>query len=75
MKKLFVILLFSFLLGVDKLDAQCTMCKTTAENSVKGENTAGKGLNDGIVFLMIIPYLSAGVIGLIWYRSYKAKQG
>ena len=51
--------------------AQCAMCSLTAENSTKGDNSQGKGLNDGIIFLLAIPYLIAIGMGILWYKKYK----
>jgi len=53
--------------------SQCTMCKTSAENSVRGEQKTGLGLNDGIALLVSIPYAAVGLLGFIRYRSYKNK--
>jgi len=47
------------------------MCTLTAENATKDGNTQGKGLNDGILFLLAIPYLIAGGIGYLWYKKYR----
>ncbi len=54
--------------------AQCAMCSLNAENSVKNGNTQGKGLNDGILFLLAIPYLIAVGIGVLWYTKYRKPQ-
>jgi len=51
--------------------AQCSMCTLNAENATQGENAMGKGLNDGILFLLAIPYLAAAGIGLLWYTKYR----
>ncbi|MHB8261185.1 MAG: hypothetical protein ACYDCN_11430 [Bacteroidia bacterium] len=43
--------------------AQCAMCKAAAESDLKNNpNSVAKGLNTGILFLMVIPYLIVGVI-------------
>lgn len=51
--------------------AQCAMCSLNAENSTANGNTQGKGLNDGILFLLAIPYLIAIGIGILWYKKYR----
>ena len=38
---------------------QCSMCKATAEN---GSEELAEGLNSGILYLMILPYVLAGGI-------------
>lgn len=61
------------LLIVIKLSAysQCAMCKAVAEQS---GTTAAKGINSGIIYLMIVPYVligTAGIVGYFVYRHYK----
>lgn len=52
---LFVIILF--LLPHMDIEAQCAMCRTTAESDLKNGGVVGKGLNNAILYLMAIPYL------------------
>ena len=49
--------------------AQCSMCKAVAESANGGG--FGPGLNYGILYLMISPYL---IIGGIAYRLYRARK-
>ena len=51
--------------------AQCAMCTLNAENGVKDGNTIANGLNDGIIFLLAIPYLVAIGVGILWYKKYR----
>ncbi|MBB2146662.1 hypothetical protein GM921_14255 [Pedobacter sp. LMG 31464] len=68
---LFIILLsFSFSPAVK---AQCSMCTINAEQSTKNGNTQGKGLNSGIIYLLVIPYILMTGIGVLWYRNYRKK--
>lgn len=53
--------------------AQCSMCSVNAEMSVKNGNTQGKGLNTGIIYLLVIPYLLITAVGILWYRNYRKK--
>jgi hypothetical protein len=51
--------------------AQCAMCRaalTGDENKVKAA-----AVNDGIVYLMIIPYVLVGALGYYIYRMRKKK--
>lgn len=53
--------------------AQCAMCRATIENNVSnGEIGIGAGLNFGILYLFVTPYLLIGVVGYLWYRNSKA---
>ncbi|MBD1420013.1 hypothetical protein H8B21_00385 [Sphingobacterium chuzhouense] len=69
----FVILAVAMLsiLCYTDVSAQCAMCSLNAENSAANGNTQGKGLNDGILFLLAIPYLIAIGIGILWYKKYR----
>lgn len=49
------------------------MCTINAEQGTKNGNTQGKGLNNGIIYLLAIPYLLITGIGLLWYRNYRKK--
>lgn len=51
--------------------AQCSMCRAVLESEA-GQKTA-EGVNDGIVYLMAIPYILVGGLAIIIYRAYKAK--
>lgn len=55
--------------------AQCAMCRASVENNVaNGETSIGAGLNAGILYLFVMPYLMAMVIGFFWYRAAKKKK-
>lgn len=49
--------------------AQCAMCRAVLESEV-GQETA-KGVNNGIVYLMIIPYILIGGLAFFLYRFLK----
>ena len=70
MKKLIIILIL-FLIVVLPIEAQCAMCRAVLE-SEEGQNIA-KGINNGIVYLMIIPYILIGSLGFFVYRKLKNK--
>ncbi len=38
-------------------EAQCAMCKASVESSINDPSFVAKGINKGIVYLMIVPYL------------------
>ncbi|MCU0401180.1 MAG: hypothetical protein MUE75_09265 [Algoriphagus sp.] len=55
--------------------AQCAMCRASVENNVSnGDTSIGAGLNNGILYLFVMPYLMAAVIGFLWYRTAKKKK-
>lgn len=55
--------------------AQCAMCRASVENNVSnGDTSIGAGLNSGILYLFVMPYLLAAVIAYLWYKSAKRKK-
>lgn len=51
--------------------AQCAMCRASLES--EGNSTKLEAVNDGIVYLMVIPYVLVGVVGYLIYRMYSKK--
>lgn len=55
--------------------AQCAMCRVTIENNVSnGDTTIGAGLNLGILYLFVTPYILLTVLAVLWYRHSKKKK-
>jgi len=67
MKKRTLLITFS-VLSFLKSNAQCAMCRAVLE-SEEGQATA-EGVNDGIMYLMAIPYILVGGLGYYIYRKY-----
>lgn len=55
-------------------NAQCPMCKMSAESNLKNGGSAGKGLNAGILYMLALPYTLVGTIGYIWWRNNRRKE-
>jgi heme/copper-type cytochrome/quinol oxidase subunit 2 len=68
--KFFLLLIVYCLMPVASF-AQCAMCRAALESS--GNKTKVEAVNDGIVFLMAIPYILVAGIGLVVYRMYSRK--
>jgi hypothetical protein len=66
MKKTILLTLALFILGSVDAEAQCAMCRAVLE-SEEGQQTA-KGINNGIVYLMAIPYVLVGAVGIAVFR-------
>jgi hypothetical protein len=64
-------LLFSLLFLIISIsaNAQCAMCRASLTS--EGNATKAQAVNDGIVYLMIIPYLLVAGIGYAIYRMKK----
>ena len=50
------------------IDAQCAMCKAVVEN---GDVTMAEGVNSGITYLMVFPYI---LVGVLLYTIYRYKR-
>lgn len=61
-KRVLFIYLFIFLIiGIEETYSQCSMCRAVLQ-SEEGQATA-KGINNGILYLMAIPYILVGIVG------------
>ena len=65
---LLVVLMMALYLGAD---AQCAMCTKTA--SQMGEKPA-LGMNQGILYLMGMPFVIVGVIAYRWWKSQRTEE-
>ncbi|WP_457611528.1 hypothetical protein [Lutibacter sp.] len=68
MKKLLIII---FIIFTSSVDAQCAMCKAVVESSNASE---AEGLNTGILYLMIFPYLLVGALFYFIIKSRRKKK-
>ena len=69
MYKFICFFLIFLILSADIAFAQCSMCRAVL-NSSEAQETA-KGINNGILFLMSIPYLLLVFIGWKVYSIFK----
>ena len=49
--------------------SQCAMCKAVVES---GDVTMTEGINNGMTYLMVFPYI---LIGVLFYFIYRYKKG
>ncbi len=61
-----------FLLFAQIISAQCAMCRAVVEQG--GEEMA-EGINSGIIYLMIFPYLIVATALYFLYRNWKKRTG
>jgi hypothetical protein len=69
------VVLFFFVISFffsSNAQAQCAMCRAALTS--EGNTTKAAAVNDGIVYLMVIPYLLVGGIGYAVYRMRKNKK-
>lgn len=72
MKKALIFSVILMLFYVLPAEAQCAMCRAVLETE-EGQGQA-KGINNGIVYLMAVPYVLVGGIGLLIYRNFRTKK-
>ncbi len=66
-KYLFLILIFLVLLTPMDVEAQCAMCRAVLESESTGK--AAEGINNGIVYLMAVPYVLVAALFYFIYRK------
>ena len=79
MKKLIIFLFLYVLLAFSATtsNAQCAMCRRNAETNYKQDKelgstaTKGKSLNNGILYLLSVPYLLGAVGAIALYKNRK----
>lgn len=72
MKKRTILTVLLVLVVSTDVEAQCAMCRAVLETQ-EGQSAA-EGINDGIMYLMVFPYLlMAGVAYFIWRSRKKAR--
>ncbi len=64
---LLIILHFAFPVFAE---AQCAMCRAALES--EADNSQAEGINNGIVYLMAIPYILVGVVFYFVFKRLKS---
>jgi hypothetical protein len=68
----YLLILVSCFLSLDSY-AQCAMCRAALQS--EGNASKAEAVNDGIVYLMVIPYLLVAAVGYYVYRMRMQKKG
>ena len=66
-KRVGCILLVLFVIMPELAEAQCAMCRAALES--EADNGQAEGVNNGIVYLMAIPYILVGGLFYLIYRK------
>jgi hypothetical protein len=73
MKK--VLLIITFIVSGVNSFGQCAMCKATLENNISNGNIGiAAGINFGILYLFVAPYLAICTLVIFWYRTSKKNE-
>jgi hypothetical protein len=71
-KKVLFLTALVVLLALGDSMAQCAMCRATVgSNLSEGRGVIGTGLNFGILYLLLTPYLLVGGLFFFWFRASK----
>jgi len=63
-----IALFLILLLASTVTQAQCAMCRAVLES--EADTSIAEGVNNGIVYLMAIPYILVGGIAFFLYKKY-----
>jgi hypothetical protein len=67
-KKIVALLFLLTIIFPEFIQAQCAMCKAVVETGKDKELI--EGVNNGILYMMGVPYLLMMVVGIAWYNKY-----
>jgi len=68
LKRYKIVSIICVLLASETIKAQCAMCKAVVEG---GDVSMAEGVNSGITYLMVFPYI---LIGTLLYFLYRYKK-
>jgi heme/copper-type cytochrome/quinol oxidase subunit 2 len=68
-RKIAILVLFFLILFPEMVEAQCAMCRAALES--EADNSQAEGINNGIVYLMAIPYILVAGLFFFIYRKLK----
>ena len=75
MKFLKYVFLTMILVGYNFINvfAQCALCKASVESNLKevSHQHIGAGINSGVIYLMVVPYIIFPIVAYLWYKHSK----
>lgn len=76
MKRIAIVLGIFLVLLAQEASAQCAMCRTQLENNVSnGSPGIAAGINTGILYLLVMPYLAIVILAFFWFKSSRKNAG
>ena len=69
-----VLILLIIGLVAGSAEAQCAMCKASAEANLKAGGGDPQGLNTGILYILAMPYLLVLGIGYWWWSNLRKER-
>jgi hypothetical protein len=71
---LFFLVLSTVTLVPETSKAQCAMCTAVSNTANQEDEKRLKGLNDGILYLLAMPYIAVAGFGFLWWKRNKKKE-
>ncbi len=68
------LLLIVLNIAFNQASAQCAMCKTIVDTGTKNGSTVAAGLNMGILYLLVVPFMAISTFSFAFWRRWKATQ-
>jgi hypothetical protein len=69
-KSILVVLTLLMVFLPQLLEAQCAMCRAVLES--EADTSAAEGINNGIIYLMAVPYILVAGLFYVIYRKMRA---
>ena len=69
-----IILVLLFMAIQISVSAQCAMCTGQVETATNAGSSVALGINKGVLYIFVMPYLIIATIGYFWWRT-KKKSG
>jgi hypothetical protein len=77
MRRLVFLFFFFSMTVISESQAQCAMCRRVAQTNYEQQDKIakekemkrGRSLNNGILYLLSIPYIIGGVGAFVWWRN------
>lgn len=69
-----VLTLLVIALVAEPATAQCAMCKASSEANLKAGGGDPRGLNAGILYIFVLPYLLVFGIGFWWWSNLRKER-
>jgi uncharacterized membrane protein len=67
-----VFLIFALLvICYTSASAQCAMCQGQVETATDAGSSVAMGVNKGVLYIFMMPYLIIATIGYFWWRARK----
>ena len=67
----FFIVLLIVIIAHSPSQAQCAMCAGQVESATDAGSSVALGINKGVLYIFMMPYLIMGTIGYFWWRGRK----